>query len=125
MIHMGNNIAKIRGFKQVTQKEMASKMGMKQQEYSRVEKKQFIDDEMVDLVADILDVPAETIKTMDENISIQNIYQQSGNQGHVLNYGDSSDKIIQLYEKLLQEKDRIIAEKDQVIEMYKRQQKAS
>lgn len=125
MIHMGNNIAKIRGFKQVTQKEMASKMGMKQQEYSRVEKKQFIDDEMVELVADILDVPAETIKTMDENISIQNIYQQSGNQGHVLNYGDSSDKIIQLYEKLLQEKDRIIAEKDQVIKMYQERQKAS
>lgn len=125
MIHMGNNIAKIRGFKQVTQKEMASKMGMKQQEYSRVEKKQFIDDEMVELVADILDVPAETIKTMDENISIQNIYQQSGNQGHVLNYGDSSDKIIQLYEKLLQEKDRIIAEKDQVIKMYQERQQAS
>jgi len=119
MAHLGNNIARLRGFKRLTQKELASKLNMRQQDYSKIENKEQIDDEMLNLIAKVLDFPVELIKSIDSNGHVENVYQQDGNKGHVFHYEfNSVEKIVELYDKLLKEK-------DEIIEMYKRQQKAS
>jgi hypothetical protein len=47
----------------------------------------------------------------------QKLYQQHGNKGHVFNYDfNSTEKLVELYERLLKEK-------DEVIKMYKNNKK--
>jgi transcriptional regulator with XRE-family HTH domain len=119
MAHIGNNIAKLRGFRRIPQKDIAAKLSLSQQEYSKIESTSEIDENMLNLIAKALDFPVELIRSMDSNGHVENLYQQDGNKGHVFNYDfNSTEKIVELYERLLKEKDA-------VIEMYKKQQKAS
>lgn len=114
MIHIGNNLAKLRGFRRMTQKEIAAKTKISQQEYSKLEGKPEIDDAMLEIIANAIDFPVELIKSMDSNGHVENVYQQDGNKGNVFNYDMSSnEKITELYERLLKEK-------DEIIEMYKK-----
>ena len=131
MVHLGNNIAKLRGFRRIPQKEMASKLKISQQDYSKLEQKEQIDDDLLQLIADALDFPVEVIKHLDSNTSALSVNQQGGNTGSIFyQYPPDSEGVVQLYEKLLQEKenllkakDEIIQQKDELIQMYK--QKAS
>jgi transcriptional regulator with XRE-family HTH domain len=108
MVHLGSNIAKLRGFRRIPQKDIAERLNITQQEYSRIESKDIVDDDMLERIAIELDFPVELIKTLD-NDKVQNVYQQNGNKGHVFNYDFSSaEKIVELYEKLLKEKDATI-----------------
>ena len=115
MIHLGNNISKLRGFRRMPQKDIAGKLNLTQQEYSKLENRAEIDDDMLSLIAGALDFPVELIKTMDTNGRVENVYQQDGNKGHVFNYElSATEKIVELYERLLKEK-------DELLEVYKKQ----
>lgn len=116
MVHLGNNISKLRGFRRLGQKEVAAKLDILQQEYSRLEKKQVIDDEMLARIAAAIDFPVELIKTMQESGIVQNVYQNEGNNGNGFYINNPVEIIIELYNKLLKEK-------DEIIEMYKKLQK--
>ena len=116
MPHFGNNIARLRGFKRLTQKELAAKLNMRQQDYSKIEQKELIDDDMLEIIANALDFPVELIKSIDNNGHVENVYQQDGNKGNVFNYEfNSVEKIVELYDKLLKEKDDVIKLKDEII----------
>ena len=109
MAHLGNNIARLRGFKRLTQKELAGKLKMRQQDYSKIENSEQIDDDMLNLIGNALDFPVELIKSIDSNGHVENVYQQEGNKGHVFNYEfNSTEKMVELYERLLKEKDEVI-----------------
>ena len=121
MVHIGNNIAKLRGFRRLPQKDVATKLNLSQQEYSKIESKAQIDDDLLDRIAEIIDFPSEIIKGLDSGITIQSCNQQGGNSENISTgtYNQyNSEKIVELYEKLLKEK-------DEIIEMYKKQQNAS
>lgn len=131
MVHLGNNIARLRGFRRMTQKEVADKARMSQQEYSRLESKQTIDDDLLEIIASVLDFPVDLVKQLD-SASVVNNNQQGGNAGNIFYQNENADHVVELYEKLLAEKDEVIKmqqgvikDKDAVIEMYKNQQKAS
>jgi transcriptional regulator with XRE-family HTH domain len=123
MVHLGNNIARLRNFRRIPQKDMAARLSMSQQTYSNVENKQEIDEDLLQKIAEVLDFPVDAIRELDSH-SILSINQQGGNAGNIF-YQTSSDKLQELYEKLLKEKEEIIKTKDEIIEMYKKQQKAS
>ncbi|MBS1532546.1 MAG: helix-turn-helix transcriptional regulator [Bacteroidetes bacterium] len=124
MNHIGNNIARLRNFRRMPQKEMASKLSMSQQAYSTIENKQDVDEELLERIAQILEFPVEAIRDLDAH-SVLSINQQGGNAGSVFYQYNPNEKIQELYERLLKEKDDIIKSKDEVIEMYRKQQKAS
>jgi transcriptional regulator with XRE-family HTH domain len=110
MAHLGTNIARIRGFRGLAQKSIAAGIGLSQQEYSKLEAKAQIEDEMLEKIARQLDVPAELIKAMEAEQSVHTVNQQSGNQGNVFNYQfNPIDRMVELYEKLLHEKEEIIS----------------
>ncbi len=116
MPHLGNNIARLRGFKRLTQKELAAKLDMRQQDYSKIEQKAIIDDDMLTIIAKALDFPMELIKSIDNNGHVENVYQQEGNKGNIFNYeSNSMDKIVELYELMIKEKNQMIKEKDEII----------
>ena len=122
MVHLGNNIAKLRGFRRLPQKDIAHTLNMSQQEYSKIEGKAQIDDDLLERIAAVIDFPAELIRELDSNVTNQSFNQQGGNSGNitteVFNQYNPTDKIVELYEKLLKEK-------DDIIEMFKQQLKAS
>jgi len=101
MAHLGNNIARIRGFKRLTQKELASKLNMRQQDYSKIENSEEIDNEMLELISNALDIPIELIKQLDGNSAIS-LNQQGGNTGNIFYQVNPIEKIETLYERLLE-----------------------
>lgn len=123
MVHLGNNVARLRNFRRIPQKDMAARLNMSQQSYSNVENKQEIDEDLLQKIAEVLEFPIEAIRELDSH-SVLSINQQGGNAGNIF-YQTSPDRLQELYEKLLKEKDEIIKSKDEVIALYKKQQKAS
>jgi len=121
MVHIGNNIARLRSFRRIPQKDMASRLGLSQQEYSRIEKKDEIDEDLLGKIASVLDFPIEAVKNIESSTTIQTVYQQNGNSGNGF-YIHSNDKIIEMYERLLDEKDSVIETQKNIIELYKKQQ---
>lgn len=120
MVHIGNNIARLRSFRRIPQKDMANRLGIKQQDYSRLEKKALIDDETLLKIAEELNFPVEAIKEMEASTTIQTVYQQTGNNGNGF-YVITNEKVEEMYERLLAEKDEVIKMQKEVIEMYKKQ----
>lgn len=139
MSHIGENIAKLRGFRRLTQKEMAAKLELDQSEYSRIEKKAKIDEQLLQLIAGVLEVTPEAIKNLNEEATINVISSSftladnasSFNTYPIFNF-NPIDKLValvdenrMLYERLLKEKEETIKLKDEVIELYKQHPKAS
>ena len=112
-IHIGNNIARLRGLCQIGQKEMAAKLNILQQDYSKLEHKPMLDDELIEKIAEILNVPVRLIKTLEDQL-IQNVYQNDGNTGTGFDYRKMD---AELYERLLKEKDEQIRLKDEMLAM--------
>jgi len=123
MVHLGNNIARLRGFRRLGQKDIYSRIGMSQQEYSKLEKKEIIDDDLLEKISTAIDFPVELIKSLNDNNTVQNVYQNEGNNGNGFYITNPIDKLMELYERLLKEKDETIRQKDEVIGIYKKQQK--
>ncbi|MHB8207628.1 helix-turn-helix domain-containing protein [Mucilaginibacter sp.] len=137
MIHVGQNIARIRGVNRFTQKQMADKLNLTQPEYSRIEQKEQIDDGLLERIASVLEVTPDTIKNLSDdgkvNILSSSLHDSPGSFSHypVFNF-NPLDKVIELYERIIKEKDELLRQKDEiieqkgeVIEMYKKQPKAS
>jgi transcriptional regulator with XRE-family HTH domain len=130
MAHIGINIAKLRGMRRITQKEMAAKLNLGQPDYSKIEQKAEIDDGLLESIAQALEVSPEAIRNFNEdaaiNIISSTLHDNAGsyNSNPVFNF-NPIDKIVELYETVINEKNEIIKQKDEVIEMYKKQQKAS
>jgi len=107
MEHLGNNIARLRNFRRIPQKEMAAKLRMTQQAYSAVENKAEIDEDLLEKIAEVLDFPVQAVRELDSH-SVLSINQQGGNAGSVFYQYNPNEKIQELYERLLKEKDDII-----------------
>lgn len=121
MVHIGNNIAKLRNFRRKTQKEMAAMLEITQPEYSRIEGKEHINDELLEKIATLLDYPTELISNLDDS-SAQNVYQNEGNNGNGFCYiTNPVDKIVELYERLLEsERARIALLETELLDLKKK-----
>ena len=117
MSHVGRNIARLRGFQQIPQKEMASKLNMSQQAYSALENKAEIEDDLLERVAEVLEFPVQALKELD-NQSVLSINQQGGNTGSIFYQYNPNEKIVELYERMIKEKEDIIKQKDEIIKKY-------
>ena len=123
MAHLGHNIAKLRGIRRMTQKEMAGKIGLYQPDYSKVEQKEEIDEELLLLIANALEVTPEAIKNFNEEAAISIISNNTLNDnaaiiGHnpVYNF-NPIDKLIEIVEENRKLYERLLKEKDATIKM--------
>ena len=109
-IHEGRNVKRIREILQVKQEVLADALGISQQSVSLLEQRETIDPETLELISKTLKVPADAIKSFDENAAINYINTFNDNS---VNHGPFTgnninctfnpvDKIIELYEALLQ-----------------------
>jgi len=132
MAHLGENIAKLRGMRQITQKAMAAKLSIAQPVYSKIEKKPEIDDDLLAKIAAVLEVTPDAIKNFSEGAVINIISSpvtlhdsaSSFNSYPVYNF-NQADKLLEVVEENKKLYERLLKEKDEVIELYKKQQKRS
>lgn len=122
--HIGANVRRVRMYFGVKQGALASDLGISQQEVSKIERQDEIEEEMVTRIAIALSVPSEVIRNFDAERAIFNInnimesaYTQSFppvmslEQDAPLGMPQTSNplfKIVELYERLLKsEKEKI------------------
>lgn len=107
-MHIGRNISKLRDLKGIKQEELAKLLGITQQAVSRLENKKEIDEDMLQQIADKLDLTIDGIKQFTPDATINSINQQGGNVFVDKLYINPLEKIEELYQKMLNEKDEII-----------------
>ena len=109
--HVGRNLQRIRVYLGMKQEALAADLGISQQEISKIEKQDEIEDKLLTQIATALGVSAEVIRDFDVERAIYNInsYKDAtiypGATATVYAHTQQInplDKIVELYERLLQ-----------------------
>ena len=113
--HMGKNVRKIREYLGVKQEAIAIDLGMNQQDISKIEQQEEIENDLLEKIANSLGVTPEMIRNFDLDRAIYNINNhcfndntfEQGSLGIVQQF-NPIEKIVELYERLLKsEKEKI------------------
>jgi Predicted transcriptional regulator len=114
-IHHGQNIKRLREILGIKQEAVAFDINVSQQVFSDIEKRETVDEALINKVATALKVPAEAIKNMTEESMMNYIYTfndkvevENGQVASSNNNNNNShwnfnplDKIVELYERML------------------------
>ena len=109
--HVGRNLQRIRVYLGMKQEALAADLGISQQEISKIEKQDEIEDKLLTQIATALGVSAEVIRDFDVERAIYNInsYKDAtiSPGATATDYAHTQqinplDKIVELYERLLQ-----------------------
>lgn len=105
--HIGRNVQKVRVYMGVKQEALAADLGISQQEVSKIEKQDEIEEGLLSQIAGVLGVSSEVIREFDVESAIYNINNIRDNtfeQGStsIAQQFNPLEKIIELYERLLQ-----------------------
>lgn len=109
--HVGRNLQKIRVYMGLKQEALAMDLGISQQEISKIEKQDEIEEGVLSQIAGVLGVSPEVIRDFDVEKAIYNINSYKDATiapGAIANVHVTSqqinplDKIVELYERLLQ-----------------------
>ncbi len=114
--HHGRNVKRFREMLGIKQESFADQLNMSQQTISRLESREEIEDELLDRIAKILNVPVDAIKNLsDENAVniISNTFQDESaanvnSTNHFRCNFNPLDKVIELYERIVKEKEEQI-----------------
>lgn len=69
-MHEGRNVKRIREILGIKQDTLASELGLSQQSISQLEQKETIDQELLERISAILNVPVEAIRNFDDQAAI-------------------------------------------------------
>jgi transcriptional regulator with XRE-family HTH domain len=105
--HIGRNVQKVRVHMGIKQEALAADLGISQQEVSKIEKQEEIEEGLLSQIAGVLGVSSEVIREFDVERAIYNINNIRDNtfeQGStsIAQQFNPLEKIIELYERLLQ-----------------------
>ena len=106
----GANVRRWREWRGVKQEVLAEQIGVSQATFSGYEKKDKLEQEVLEKIAGALDIPIEAITELEEGTAI-NIINAHDNQS-IINYYPSFnpiDKIAELYERLLKSEQEKVA----------------
>ena len=107
--HIGQNVQRVRVYLGVKQDALADELGITQQEVSKIEKQEFIDERMLLNIADVLCISPEVIRNFDLERAIKNICNSDYEATILGRKSENEDelqlkmveKIFELYERLL------------------------
>ncbi|OJV80508.1 MAG: transcriptional regulator [Bacteroidia bacterium 44-10] len=120
--HIGHNVQRVRMYLGMKQEALATDLGISQQEVSKIEQQDEIEDGVLSQIAGVLGISPEVIRDFDGERIIYNINQHNYQDATISDgatiYGGTQqinplDKIVELYERLLQsEREKIELLKD-------------
>ena len=118
----GANIRRRREWRNVNQDVLAEEIGVSQATLSGYEKKETLEQEIVDKIAVALNIPVEAITELDNaasiNIVSSTLYDKAGSIFNNPTF-NPIDKVIELYNEKNALYERMLKEKDSVIELLK------
>jgi transcriptional regulator with XRE-family HTH domain len=110
-IHHGRNIKRLREMFGVKQEYIALEMNMTQQAISKLEQKEVVEDDILNKVSKILNVPVDAIKNLNEEATFNIIANSYHDNASSVNYNCSFnpiDRVVELYERLVEaEKEKV------------------
>jgi len=116
LVHHGKAVKRIREILGKKQEDLATDLGMTQQNVSLLESKEIIDPKVLDDVAKALKITPDTIRNFTEDAAVQIIANSFTSNDNSTLYGinyqptfNPLDKIIELYERMIKERDELIA----------------
>ncbi len=117
-MHIGRKISRIREIRGMKQEALALELGVSQQTVSKIEQSEVVEDETLQKIARILNVPTEAIKNYSDEATINfiaNIYNDhAASYGHYYNFSPI-DKIVSLYDEKVVLLERLLeSERDKV-----------
>lgn len=118
----GANIRQWREWRNVNQDVLAEEIGVSQATLSGYEKKETLEQEILDKIAVALNIPVEAITELDNaasiNIVSSTLYDKAGSIFNNPTF-NPIDKVIELYNEKNALYERMLKEKDSVIELLK------
>ncbi len=119
-VHHGRNIKRLREMLGVKQEAIAIELDMTQQTISKLEQKEEIDDKVLQKVAQVLNVPIDAIKNLNDDATTNYINTFYDNQGHGFFANNVNfnpvDKVVELYERLLTAEKEKVAMLERLLE---------
>lgn len=114
----GLNVRRWREWRNVNQDTLAEQIGVSQATLSSYEKKDKLEQDILDRIAKALDIPVEAITELEQgaSINIVNAYDQSGS----INYSPTFnpiDKIVELYDEKIALYERMLKDKEDAISL--------
>ena len=110
--HVGRNLQRIRVYLGMKQEALASDLGVSQQEISKIEKQDEIEDGLLTKIAEVLGISTDVIKDFDVEKAICNINnykdatilreQQQLFMQLIRNRINPLEKVVELYERLVE-----------------------
>ncbi len=120
-IHEGRNVRRLREMMGKKQDVLAIEIGVSQQTISKIESQEKLDEDIIEKIAKALNVPAEAIKNMSDEATINyiNTFNDSAiNQGHFSPYYctfNPIDKVVELFERMLKVEQEKVALLEQIL----------
>lgn len=118
-IHLGDHVRRMRTALGVKQSALASELGTTQQNISRIEQEEDVDEGTLERIGKVLGVSAEAIRNFDEeaaiNIVSNSFTSQDSSTINAINVQPTFnpvDRVVELYERLLQ----VEREKNELLE---------
>lgn len=118
-VHHGRNIKRLREMLGVKQDFIAAELNMTQQSVSKLEQKEEIDDEILELVSKALKVPVAAIKNLSDEATFNIIANSYHDNSSAVNYRchfNPVDKVVELYERLLTAEKEKVAMLEKLLE---------
>ncbi|OOG18178.1 hypothetical protein BWD42_12995 [Sphingobacterium sp. CZ-UAM] len=106
IIHIGSKIRRARELRGIKQEVLANELGISQSAISVIEQSEYIDENKLQRIAEVLDVSAKAIINFSEEALVFHIQCMYDNMmARTYNFKSSYnplDKVIELYERLLE-----------------------
>lgn len=117
----GANVRRWREWRNINQEILAEQIGISQVTLSSYEKKEKLEQEILDKIAKALDVPVEAITELEQGTAI-NIFSGTWNDNasNSVNYNPTFnpiDKVVELYDEKIALYERMLKEKDEAISL--------
>ncbi|WP_295810063.1 helix-turn-helix transcriptional regulator [uncultured Apibacter sp.] len=117
----GANVRRWREWRNINQDVLAEQIGVSQATLSSYEKKEKLEQDVLDKVAKALDIPVEAITELEQGTAI-NIFSGTWNDNasNSVNYNPTFnplDKVVQLYDEKIALYERMLKEKEEAISL--------
>lgn len=116
----GANVRRWREWRNINQDVLAEQIGVSQATLSSYEKKEKLEQDVLDKVAKALDIPVESITELEQGTAI-NIISSTlhDNSGSIFNSPTFNplDKVVQLYDEKIALYERMLKEKEEAISL--------
>lgn len=115
----GANVRRWREWRNINQDVLAEQIGVSQATLSSYEKKEKLEQEILDKIAKALEIPVEAITELEQGTAINIISSTFHDNSAINNYPTFNpiDKVVELYDEKIALYERMLKEKDEAISL--------